>query len=140
VPNSLIFNRNTTFRSLLVAVMLLSWLSMLVSVSCVMPMPVASAVVSDMPADCEQSMPHAEQHRFVTQFQDCAFKNCADFQSDRVFSFKLDKPQLPLLIFCLIWLSAELFSYYAPRYIPFIIRPPGSKPLPLFYRFCSLLN
>lgn len=108
-----------------------------------MPMPVQQPAVDTMPAGCSESMHHTEQIKhFFPQTQGCALKSCPDSQPNPTFNVKIDKPEIPMFIACLglIWLIGYLFSYRPPQPICKRIKPPIGKPIPLIYRFCTLLN
>lgn len=134
-------HRHSHYRSILILVMMVSWLFMLVASTCAMPMPVQLPAVDAMPVGCSESMHHSEQTKhFSSQAQDCVLKSCPDSQPNPTFNIKIDKPEIPLFIACLVWLIGCLFSYRPPQLIFNRIRPPIGKPIPLFYRFCTLLN
>jgi hypothetical protein len=122
--------------------MLTSWLFMLVSSTCVMPMPRQIPVVNAMPAGCSDAAHHHDSQvaQVNQQTQDCVLKACPDAQPHPVFNFKTDKPDIPVFILCLTWLAVAFLSPRRLRVIPHWHRPPFADPIPIRYRFCSLLN
>jgi hypothetical protein len=127
----------------LLCVLLVSWLAMLVSATCAMPSPWPASSANVMPAGCseqEHSVAQAIGHIAMPD-QDCSFQPCLDSPPNPVFEVKLDKPQIPIFMLCLIGLIGFLLPY-APRQ-PHIARataPPIGRRILLIYRFCTLLN
>lgn len=73
--------------------------------------------------------------------QDCSFKPCLDSHPNPAFEVKIDKPQLPVFVLCLIGLIGCLFQcLLSPPLIPRAKAPPIGRRLLLIYRFCTLLN
>jgi hypothetical protein len=73
--------------------------------------------------------------------QDCSFQPCLDSPPNPAFEVKIDKPQVPIFMLCLIGLIGFLLPY-TPRQ-PRIARamaPPIGRRILLIYRFCTLLN
>lgn len=134
------FFRHQRYRTLVVLVMISSWLFMLVSATCAMPKPIqAEHSVAVSADDCDQSGDHAGHGTQPSSQADCSFKPCPNGTSP-AFNFKLDKPEIPLALLCLTWLCGWIFHYrpVQTRLKRFDI--PVGKPVPLIYRFCILLN
>lgn len=134
--------RQSSYQTTLVLIMLISWLFMLVSSTCVMPMPKQMPVANAMPAGCSDAAHHHDN--VVAQVkqptQDCVLKACPDSQPNPTFNFKTDKPDIPVFILCLTWLIVFFFSPRRLQVIPYRHSPPFADPIPIRYRFCTLLN
>jgi len=130
---------NSHCRYILILVMLISWLFMLVSGTCAMPMPMQISAAKSMPALCSEATHHQTTH-FSPQLQDCTLKSCPDSQPNSSPNFKINKLQTPVFVVCLIWLCSYFF-YTSPSFaVSKLTRPPTAKPISLIYRFCTLLN
>ncbi len=120
--------------------MMVSWLFMLVSATCVMPKQLQSTHVAEAVSDCDESSHINHNLHTATAEPDCTLKLCPDSQSNLPFTVKLDQPQVPLFLLCLLWLSGCLFTYRPIQSRLKRLDIPLAKPVPLFYRFCILLN
>jgi hypothetical protein len=136
--------KNRPYLISLILVLMVSWLSMLISNTCMMPASTFATPADAMPAGCAEmdvsgamyvggdtAMPH----------QDCSFKPCLDSHPNPVFEVKIDKPQTPIFVLCLIGLIGYLFHCLLS--LPPIRRtkaPPIGRRVLLIYRFCTLLN
>jgi hypothetical protein len=127
---------------LLVFALLVSWISMLVSATCSMPnswrMPSADA----MSAGCPNPDSHAAKHQghAVKPVQDCSLKPCPDSQPNPLFGFKIDQPDMPLIILCMAWLIVHVRNDRMSRRVRWPAMPPDGRRVPLIFRFCTLLN
>jgi hypothetical protein len=116
---------------------------MLVSATCAMPSLWRGSAVDVMPAGCSESGHLASQPvgHVAMSDQDCSFQPCLDSPPNPAFEVKIDKPQVPIFMLCLIGLIGFLLPY-TPRQ-PRIARamaPPIGRRILLIYRFCTLLN
>jgi len=133
--------RNRPYLQLVAFVLLMSWFSLLVSATCSMPSQWRAS--SDvMPAGCSEPEKHLQEHKdhVPKPSQDCSFKPCFESQPNPFFAFKLDKPEMPVFILCLIGLIGSLFARFPMGGIPRSTAPPAGRRIPLIYRFCILLN
>lgn len=135
--------KNRPYLVSLILVLMVSWLSMLISNTCMMPEPVFKSSVSTMPAGCgemDSSAMHDGSHTAMPH-QDCSFKPCLDSHPNPVFEVKIDKPQIPIFVLCLIGLIGYLFQcLFSTPLIPRAKAPPIGRRVLLIYRFCTLLN
>jgi len=127
----------------ILCVLMVSWLSMLISNTCMMPASAFAKPADTMPAGCTEMDPsalHARKHAAMPD-QDCSFKPCLDSHPNPVFEVKIDKPPMPIFALCLIGLIGCLFHWLfsVPR-IPRTTSPPIGRRVLLIYRFCTLLN
>jgi hypothetical protein len=124
-----------------VFVLLVSWLSMLISNTCAMPVSAFNASAA-MPAGCAEMDHSALQHggHSAMPHQDCSFKPCLDSHPNPAFEVKIDKPQMPVFILCLVGLIGYLFQCFPISRIPRTTAPPIGRRILLIYRFCTLLN
>ena len=136
------YRRNRPYLHLLVFVLLVSWVSMLVSATCFMPSAWRVSSADVMPDGCSDLDSHAAKHQDhgVKPVQDCSFKPCPDSQLNPLFGFKIDQPDVPLIILCLAWLIGQLFPDRVSRRVPCPTVPPDGRRVPLIFRFCTLLN
>jgi hypothetical protein len=138
--------RNRSYLHSLMFVLMVSWLSMLLSNTCAMPgSTFHSSANTIMPEGCTEMASSASQHGGHTAMamphQDCSFKPCLDSHPNPAFEVKIDKPQLPVFVLCLIGLIGCLFHCLLS--LPPIRRtkaPPIGRRVQLIYRFCTLLN
>ena len=140
--NTLRYPRNRPYLRALVFVLLVSWLSLLVSATCSMPSSWRVSSADAMLAGCSESGNHPHEHKGHTTMpaQDCFFKPCLDSQPNSAFSFKIDKPQMPIFVLCLIGLIGHLLYYVLIQRIPRATAPPIGRRILLIYRYCTLLN
>jgi hypothetical protein len=134
--------RNRPYLHILVFVLLVSWLSLLISATCSMPNSWGVSSSKAMPAGCPEPGNPSPDHKghASNPVQDCSFKPCLDSQPNSAFSFKIDKPQMPVFVLCLIGLIGYLL-YYAPiQRISHAKAPPIGRRILLIYRYCTLLN
>jgi hypothetical protein len=137
VPKFLRSRKNRPCLHALLFVVLASWLVLLVSATCTMPLPWQAAPEA-MPA-CPE--PHAPAKSPLPK-TDCSLKTCLEAPSAPGLAAHPDRPpQLPLAILCLIWLAATWLrpdqTSRSPRWLE---DPPPGRRIPLIYRFCTLLN
>jgi hypothetical protein len=120
-------------------VLLVSWLSMVISATCTMPMPSALKAMSEHMPGCPDA---GAANQSPKAMQDCSLKPCIDSQSNSLSDFnRVDKPDLPVLILGLIWTIFSLFVFFLPaRVYRNNYPPPTGRRVLLFYRFCTLLN
>lgn len=142
VLNALRSQRNRPYLRVLVCVLLVSWVSMLISARCAMPAQWRVAAADAMPAGCSEPANHSPKHpgHTSTPLKDCSFAPCLDSQPNPAFGFKADKAEMPVFILCLIWLLGCLFHTLPARRIPRATVPPDGRRIRLIYQFCTLLN
>lgn len=127
--------RNRPYLHMMVFVLLMSWVSMVISATCTMPMPPALTAMPEHMLGCPDSgTPKA--------MQDCSLKPCLDSQTNSLSDFnRVDKPDLPVLILGSLWTIFTLFVFFLPsRVFRNNYPPPTGRRVLLFYRFCTLLN
>lgn len=110
---------------------------MLVSATCAMPRTHAQASMVAEHSGMDHTQ-HAEHGK--PQADDCSLKPCPNPESNAGFGFKLDHPQLALVVLCLGWL---ILLVDPGQFSPIMLvrrGPPPGKPCPLIYRYCILLN
>jgi hypothetical protein len=135
--------KKRTFLHLFIPLLMVSWLSMLISNTCMMPASTFETSASPMPAGCAEMDPSASYQDKITGMphQDCAFKPCLDSHPNPAFEIKVDKPQTPIFVLCLLGLTGYFFHsiLFISRTPPRSVPPIGRRIL-LIYRFCTLLN
>lgn len=118
-----------------VLVLLLSWVALLMSATCLMPPSLqTAAAMSDCPAE------QAGSHNGHVPKTDCSLKPCLASPADPGFVFGAEQPQLPP---AMVWLAALASLWLRPLHAPRISRPPAppaGRRIPLIYRYCTLLN
>jgi hypothetical protein len=122
--------------------MLTSWLFMLASSACVMPLALHLPVAQNtaMPG-CNDAAHHAEHlQRLAQQKADCLLKPCPDAQQNLALTSKVTKQDIPLFILCLIGLSIYFYTLGYFRAIPRRLDDIVADSVPIRYRFCVLLN
>ena len=83
---------------------------------------------------------HEHKEHAPPHVQDCAPASCLVSQSAPAFIFKADKPDMPAIVLCLVWLALSVFRH-APKLVGLRMEaPPDGRRIPLIYRFCALLN
>jgi hypothetical protein len=134
--------RNRPYLHVLVFVLLVSWLSLLISATCSMPGSWRVSSSETMPVGCPEPGNPSSDHKGHTSnpVQDCSFKPCLDSQPNPAFSFKIDKPQMPVFVLCLIGLIGYLLYYVPIQRISDAKAPPIGRRILLIYRYCTLLN
>lgn len=134
--------RNRPYLHTLVFVLLVSWISLTISATCIMPMPsLLTAMIKHMPGCIESGTAEPHQDHTDKTVQDCAFKPCIDSQNDSSTPInRLLKPDLPVFILVLIGTFLCLFLSYPPAKVPHKADPPFGRRILLIYRFCKLLN
>lgn len=131
--------RNRPYLCMLVFVLLVSWISLIISQTCTMP-PVLNTVFAHM-SGCSASGMSQHQAPALKSKQNCSFKPCLDSPSDSFVNFtRLTKLDFPVFIACLIWTFWCLFLTYPPIKVPCKTDPPLGRRILLIYRFCKLLN
>ncbi len=140
--NTLYFQRNRPYLHGLVFVLLVSWISMLVSATCAMPGSLHASSAVTMSTGCPEPEHLSLQPNGQASMpdQDCSFNPCLDPQPNPAFEFKIDKPQLPLFALCLIGLVGYLLRYVPIQRISRATAPPIGRRILLIYRYCTLLN
>lgn len=134
--------RNRSYLNALVFLILMSWISLLVSVTCSMPSSMFMSSSDAMPAGCSEmdnSSPKQKGHTTMPA-QDCFFKPCLDSQTNSASNFKLDIPQMPLFVLCLIGLIGYLLYHLPIQPISHAKASPIGRRILLIYRYCRLLN
>lgn len=135
--------RQLPYRTFVVLVMLTSWLFMLATSACVMPIVVQSPAQDIvMPSDCDDVTHHAavQQAKAEQQNQDCLLKPCPDAQQKPALTSKIAKLDIPVF---LLWLVASIAALYLPHSFRIIRRRQNhdfANAVPIRYRFCVLLN
>jgi hypothetical protein len=142
VLNTLRSPRNRPYLHTLVFVLLVSWLSMLISATCAMPSSARTSSANTMPAGCSEPEHLSLHHNGHTAMSDqnCSSKSCLDSQPNPAFEFKIDKSHIPIFILCLLGLIGYLFHYASTQRIPRATAPPIGRRVLLIYRYCTLLN
>lgn len=134
--------KNRPYLHVLVFVLLVSWVSALVTSTCAMPAPWRLHATDAMPAGCSEPANHTHDHKAHRSIpaKDCSFQPCLDSQPNPVVGYKLTKPEMPVFLLCLIWAIGNLF--FSPRLSPNrpATSPPAGRRISLIYRFCILLN
>lgn len=134
--------RNRPYLHTLVFVLLVSWISLIISATCTMPVPAVLSSMSDQMPGCSDSgaSGHHQTHA-PDAMQDCAFKPCLDSENDTFTDLnRLAKPELPVFILSLIGTFLCLFFPYSPTKVPYKADPPSGRRILLIYWFCTLLN
>jgi hypothetical protein len=140
VITALHLKRNRPYLHTLVFVLLVSWISLTISATCTMPMPLALTSMSDHMQGCTDSGVHEREH-MPNPMQNCVFKPCLDSQSNSLTDFnRLTKPDLPVFILVFISTFLCLFLSYPPIKVPPKADPPLGRRILLIYQFCTLLN
>lgn len=135
--------RQPFYQTVVILVMLTSWLFMLASSTCVMPIVMQSPVEKIvMSADCDDVTHHIDHQNIQAELQkkDCVLQPCPDSQQNPAFNNKSTKLDIPVFILCLIGLSIFL---YHPRFFqvfPRWLSENFANSVPIRYRFCVLLN
>lgn len=128
----------------IIGVLMVSWLSLLISNTCMMPASTFATPVDSMPAGCAEMDAAVAMHvggDTAMPHQDCSFKPCLDSHPHPAFQVKIDKPQLPVFLLCLIGLIGFLLRYHSSvPPLPRTTAPPIGRRVLLIYRFCTLLN
>jgi hypothetical protein len=120
-----------------VFVLLVSWISLTISATCIMPMPLVLTAMPDHMQGCSESGAPAHTPKAM---QNCAFKPCLDSQTDSLTDFnRLTKPDLSVFIPVLFFTFFCLFLSYPPTKVPPKADPPLGRRILLIYRFCTLL-
>jgi hypothetical protein len=138
VITALHLKRNRPYLHTLVFVLLVSWISLTISATCTMTMPVVMAAMPDLMQGCADSGTHEHMPK---PMQNCVFKPCLDSQTNSLNDFnRLTKPDLPVFILVLISTFLCLFLSYPPIKVPPKAEPPLRRRILLIYWFCTLLN
>jgi hypothetical protein len=138
VITALHLKRNRPYLHTLVFVLLVSWISLTISATCTMPMPVVMAAMPDHMQGCTDSGTH--EHT-PNPTQNCVFKPCLDSQTNSLSDFnRLTKPDLPVFILALVSTFLCLVLSYPPTKVPHKADPPLGRRILLIYQFCTLLN
>jgi hypothetical protein len=142
VLRALRYPRNRSCLHVLVFVLLVSWISLLVSASCAMPSTWRVSPADAMPVGCSGQDGHAPMHpgHHPQPVQDCSLKPCAESLSKPVYGFKSNNPEMPIILLCLIWLVGDWLSSHPNPRTPRADSPPDGRRVLLIYRFCTLLN
>jgi hypothetical protein len=139
VITALHFKRNRPYLHALIFMLLVSWISLVISATCTMPMPSALTAMPEHMPGCSES--GVLKHTSKTM-QDCTLKPCLDSRTHPFPDFnRLAQPDLPVLVLGLIWTFFTLSIIYLPIRIPRKTDPPPTgRRILLIYRFCTLLN
>jgi len=135
--------RQPFYQTLVILVMLISWLFMLATSACVMPftlqLPVEKTTIA---ADCDDVSHHIEHKQVQDDSHklNCLLKLCPDSKHNPALSTKITKLDIPVFILCLIGLT--LFSYQPSSMLVFRRWESlgFANSIPIRYRFCILLN
>lgn len=131
--------RNLPYLHAVVAVVLMSWLALLFSATCTMPVPVKAAL--DTMAACGEPSHHAgHEAPPANPDRDCFYKPCLESQSYPGVLASPIKWDLPALVFCITWVLGCRFQSSRISRSPPVSDPPAGRRIPLIYRFCTLLN
>jgi hypothetical protein len=139
--------RQPFYRTMVIMVMISSWLFMLATSTCVMPILMQSQIQAaplptEMSADCDNVSHHAgaEQAQKAIQKSDCQFKPCPDSKQYPAINSKITKLDIPVLVVLFIGLSSLLFSPSITRIFPRWQRSGFANTVPIRYRYCVYLN
>ncbi|NOT11806.1 MAG: hypothetical protein HOP23_08250 [Methylococcaceae bacterium] len=125
---------------MLIFALLVSWLTLTVSATCIMPthMTLSSDAMPGCPETLVsgQSDHHGHDHSTMV----CSFKPCLSSQSDTFTDLNRLQLELPVFILCLVGILWNLFLYHPLKQTPFSFNPPTGRRVLLIYRFCKLLN
>ncbi len=132
------FKRNRPYLHALVFVLLVSWISLTLSATCTMTMPLVVTAMPDHMQGCTDSGTHESTSNHM---QSCMLKPCLDSQTNSLTDFnRLTKPDLPVFILVLISTFLYLFLSYPAIKSPPKTDPPIGRRILLIYQFCTLLN
>jgi hypothetical protein len=137
------YPKNRLYLHLMVFVLLVSWVSMLVSATCSMPNSWRMPSADVMSAGCADPDSHTPKHQghTVKPVQDCSLKPCPDSQPNPLSGFKIDQPDMPpMIILCLSWLIGHWLNDRMSRRVHCPTVPPDGRRVPLIFRYCTLLN
>ena len=133
--------RNRPYLHALVCVLLVSWISLTISATCIMPMPSILKAMPDHMQGMQGCSDSGTPEHTPKAMLDCTFKPCLDSQADSLTNFnRLTKSELPVFIAVLIWTFLCLFLSYPTITAPPKADPPLGRRILLIYRFCTLLN
>ena len=125
----------------IVLVVLVSWLSLVISTTCSTLMASAMKALPEHTAGCpDTNMPgHGDGGKFK---QDCSLKLCLESPSGISLDLdRLPKPDLPVLVLLVIGIIYNLrFPPSFPQSISKKTDHPPGRQIPIIYRFCTLLN
>ncbi len=135
--------RQPIYQTVVILVMLTSWLFMLATSACVMPfafqLPAENTTIT---ADCDNVSHHIDHKQVQDDAHklNCLLKPCPDSKHTPALSTKIAKLDIPVFILCLIGLT--LFSYQLSTLRVFRRWESLSftNSIPVRYRFCVLLN
>lgn len=129
---------HSLFRYGVIAVVLVSWLVLLISATCAMPTLWRS--VPELDSVCVEEGHHAPDSKGGhPSTQDCSFKPCLASPSSPGLAFDPPSLELPTVVLCLFWLTGYGLATLSLRLLR-AADPPSSQRVPLIYRFCTLLN
>jgi len=135
--------RQPFYQTVVILVMLTSWLFMLATSTCVMPIVIQSPVENiAMSTDCDDVTHHIDHQKIQADLQkkDCVLKPCPDSKQNPAFNSKIFKLDIPIFILCLIGLSTFLHNPRSFRVFPRWQSFNFANTVPIRYRFCVLLN
>lgn len=137
--------RNRLYLHTIIFVLLVSLVSLAISATCTMPMPLALATMPDhMPGCSDTGMAGNANHQDDASeaMQDCTLEPCLDSQAGSVTDlYRLIKLDLPIFILVFICTFLCLFTSYPPTKVPRKkTEPPVGRRILLIYLFCTLLN
>ncbi len=135
--------RQPFYQTIVILVMLTSWIFMLASSTCVMPIAIQSPVINTaMPADCDDVSHHIDHQKSQAEIQklNCLLKPCPDSKHSPAISTKIAKLDIPVFILCLIGLSTFLYNPTSFRVFRRWQSIDFANSIPIRYRFCVLLN
>lgn len=135
--------RQPFYQTVVILVMLTSWLFMLGSSTCVMPVLMQSPVENIvMASDCDDVTHHVDQQKIQADLQkkDCVLKPCPDSQQNPAFNSKSTKLDIPVFILCLLGVSLFVLSPRSIRVFPRWQTDNFADSVPIRLRFCVLLN
>lgn len=137
--------RQLPYRTFVVLVMLTSWLFMLATSACVMPIVMQAAAQQTptvMASDCDDATHHAALHSVKAEPQnpDCLLKPCPDAQQNPALADKIAKLDIPTFALWLVALIAVSYPSLNFRILPRWQNNDFANTVPIRYRFCVLLN
>lgn len=135
--------RQPFYQTIVISVMLTSWLFMLGSSTCIMPFVMQSPVEKIvMSTDCDDVPRHIDHQKTQAELQkkNCVLKPCPDSQQNPAFNGKSTKLDMRVFILCLIGLITALYYPRSFRILPRWQTFNFANTVPIRYRFCVLLN
>ena len=135
--------RRPFYQTVVILVMLTSWLFMLATSACVMPLTMQLPVEnSTLAADCDDIAHHIDNKKVQdnTHKLNCLLKPCPDVKHTPALSTKIAKLDIPVFILCLLGLTLYAYQPSLIRVFRRWVSLSFANSIPIRYRFCVLLN